>query len=45
MTRDALPTLYDHAKLHTPTTREMKVKEEPVFIVQEEEKAYNSMGV
>lgn len=38
MTRDALLTLYDHAKEHAPTTREMKVKEEPVFIVQEEEK-------
>ena len=38
MKRDALLTLYDHAKEHAPTTREMKVKEEPVFVVQEEEK-------
>ena len=38
MKRDALLTLYDHAKEHAPTTRELKVKEEPVFVVQEEEK-------
>ena len=40
MTRDALLTLYqyNHSKEHAPTTRELKVKEEPVFMVQEEEK-------
>lgn len=38
MTKDALLTLYDHSKEHAPTTREMKVKDEPVFVVKEEEK-------